>query len=58
MLYFEVYRVSDALKPRFAALNFEDTAASWLQTVELRGRISTWEALHTAVCERFDRDQY
>jgi len=24
----------------------------------LRGRISTWEALHTAVCERFDHDQY
>ena len=29
-----------------------------LQTVELRGRINTWEALHKAVCERFDRDQY
>ena len=26
-LYFEVYGVSDALKPRFAALNFKDTAA-------------------------------
>ena len=29
-----------------------------LQTVELRGRINTWEALHKAVCECFDRDQY
>jgi len=24
----------------------------------LRGRINSWEELHTAVCERFDRDQY
>jgi hypothetical protein len=53
-LYLEVYSVSDALKPRFAALNFEETAAAWLQTVELRDRISSWHALHTAVCERFD----
>jgi len=57
-LYFEVYGVSEALKPRFAALNFEDSAVAWLQTVELRGRINSWEELHTAVCERFDRDQY
>ncbi|CAN6252343.1 unnamed protein product [Urochloa humidicola] len=57
-LYFEVYGVSEALKPRFAALNFEKTAEAWLQTTELRGRFTTWEALHTAVCQRFDKDQY
>ncbi|KAG2548760.1 hypothetical protein PVAP13_9KG217785 [Panicum virgatum] len=29
-MYFEVYGVSDALKPHFAALNFSGAAASWL----------------------------
>jgi hypothetical protein len=57
-LYFEVYSVSDALKPRFAALNFTGPAAAWLQTLELRGHVQSWESLHTAVCTRFDRDQY
>jgi hypothetical protein len=56
--YFEIFGVSDALKPRFAALNFTDAAAAWLQTVELRGRITSWDVLHEAVCARFDRDQY
>ena len=42
-MYFEVYGVSDALKPRFAALNFSGAAASWLQTLELRGRVQSWE---------------
>ena len=56
--YFEVYEISDALKPRFAALNFTGLAETWLHTAELRGRFMSWEALHTAVCARFDRDQY
>jgi hypothetical protein len=56
--YFEIFVVSDELKPRFAALNFTDAAAAWLQTVELRGRITSWEVLHQAVCDRFDKDQY
>ena len=54
-MYFEVYRVSESLKPRFAALNFSGPAATWLQTLELRGRVSSWEALCSAVCERFDK---
>ena len=57
-MYFEVFGVSDHMKPRFAALNFEGAAASWLQTLELRGRVKTWSELCTAVCDRFDRDQY
>jgi hypothetical protein len=57
-LYFEIYSVHDALKPRFAALNFKGAAAAWLQTFELRGRVDTWERLYTAVCDRFDRNQY
>ncbi|WVZ69199.1 hypothetical protein U9M48_018023 [Paspalum notatum var. saurae] len=56
--YFEVYGISDALKPKFAALNFSGAAATWLQTRELKGRFATWDALCSAVCERFDRDQY
>ncbi|PAN47275.1 hypothetical protein PAHAL_9G245100 [Panicum hallii] len=55
-LYFEVYSVSDALKPRFAALNFDGVATTWLQNFELKGRVRSWEALHTAVCARFDKD--
>lgn len=57
-MYFEVCDISDALKPRFAALNFTGPAETWLHTAELRGRFTTWEALHTAVCDRFDKDQY
>jgi hypothetical protein len=57
-LYFEIYNVHDALKPRFDALNFKGAAAAWLQTFELRGRVDTWERLYTAVCDRFDRNQY
>jgi hypothetical protein len=57
-LYFEIYSVHEALKPRFAALNFKGAAAAWLQTFELQGRVDTWEQVYTAVCDRFDRNQY
>jgi len=57
-MYFEVFGVSENMKIRFAALNFDGAAASWLQTLEMRGRVQNWEELCTAVCERFDRDQY
>lgn len=53
-----MYGVSEALKPRFAALSLKGAAATWLQTAELRGRFQTWDAFHSAVCARFDRDQY
>jgi hypothetical protein len=56
--YFEIFNVNDALKPRFAALNFSGVAESWLQTAESRGRFSSWEQLQQAVCARFDKDQY
>ena len=39
-MYFEVYNVSDSLKTRFAALKFLGTAASWLHSVECKGRIT------------------
>jgi hypothetical protein len=48
--------VSDALKPRFAALNFSGIATAWLETMELKGRLTSWAALHKAVCNRFDKD--
>jgi len=57
-MYFEVFGVSENMKTRFAALNFDGAAASWLQTLEMRGRVQSWEELCKAVCERFDRDQY
>ncbi|PUZ77488.1 hypothetical protein GQ55_1G375700 [Panicum hallii var. hallii] len=57
-MFFEVYSVGDNLKTRFAALNFKGVAASWLQTVERRGRVLDWDVLCQAVFDRFDRDQY
>jgi hypothetical protein len=50
--------VSDALKPRFAALNFTGPTEVWLHTMESRGRIHSWDVLHKVVCNRFDRDKY
>lgn len=57
-VYFEVYSIGDPLKCRFASLNFEGAVATWLQIVELRGRFTSWPALCSVVCEKFDRDQY
>ena len=57
-MYFEVFFVSAGLKTIFAALNFKGAAATWLQTIERRGRISDWEEFCTAVFERLDRDHY
>ncbi|WVZ79457.1 hypothetical protein U9M48_027033 [Paspalum notatum var. saurae] len=57
-MYFEVYSVADALKTRFAALNFIGAAATWLQTFERRGRVLDWTQFCSAVFEKFDKDQY
>lgn len=57
-MYFEVYMVSPNLKTRFAALIFKGVAASWLQTLERRGRITDWEQFCLVVFSRFDKDQY
>lgn len=56
--YFEVYAINNTLKTRFAALNFVDVAALWLQMIERRGRVSDWEYLCKLVFHKFDRDQY
>ncbi|KAJ1275417.1 hypothetical protein BS78_05G134100 [Paspalum vaginatum] len=56
--YFEVYGISENLKPKFATLNFTGPAATWLQTGELRGPFQAWEALCAVVCDHYDRDQY
>jgi len=40
VLYFEVYGIPPQLKTRFAALNFQGAAATWLQTVQRRGRVT------------------
>jgi hypothetical protein len=57
-IYFEIYGVSPAMMPKFAALNFTGAAALWLQTAQLRARFQTWEALQEAVCAHFDKDRY
>lgn len=56
--YFEIYGVREEMKPRFTSLNFIRQAATWLQTVQLRGHLKTWPKLHTVVCAHFDKDQY
>jgi hypothetical protein len=45
VLFFEVYGTPHAMKTRFAILNFKGAAASWLQMVERRGRITDWAKL-------------
>lgn len=58
VLYFEVYGIPPQLKTRFAALNFQGAAATWLQTVQWRGRVTDWEQLCELVFTKFDKDQY
>ncbi|WVZ58303.1 LOW QUALITY PROTEIN: hypothetical protein U9M48_008586, partial [Paspalum notatum var. saurae] len=57
-MYFEVYAVADALKTRFAALNFSGAAATWLQTIECKEWILDWDHLCSLVFTRFDKNQY
>jgi len=40
------------------SMNFEEPAATWLQTVQRRGRIADWEKMCELVMEKFDKDQY
>jgi len=57
-VYFDIYGVSEAMKPRFATLNFIGSAAIWLQRAQLRARFQSWDDTHKAVFAQFDRDQY
>ena len=57
-MFFEVYSVGNALKTRFAALNFDGPAATWLQTLERKGRVLDWDEFCAVVFARFDKDQY
>lgn len=56
--YFEVYSVVPFLRTRFAAMNFIDSAAIWLQTEERHGRIQEWDELVKRVFAKYDQDQY
>jgi hypothetical protein len=58
VMYFEVYGIRPAMKTRYAALNFQGSAATWLQTVERRGRVTDWDHLCRLVFAQYDRDQY
>ena len=44
------------MKTRFAALNFKESVATWLQTVQRRGRIAEWEKLYEMEMAKFDKD--
>lgn len=57
-MFFEVYSVSPMLKTRFAVLNFKGAAATWLQTLERKGRITDWAKLYELVMAKFDKNQY
>jgi len=57
-VFFEVYAVHPSLKTRFAVLNFQGPAATWLQTVQRHGRILEWEMLCDLVMAKFDKNQY
>lgn len=57
-MFFEVYATHPSLKTRFAALNFKGAAASWLQTVQRKARVTDWDYLCELVMSRFDRGQY
>lgn len=57
-IYFEVHAINSTLTPLFVALNFEGAVANWLQSIELRGKFTSWPIFCDAVCVRFDRDQY
>lgn len=41
-----------------AALNFQGSAATWLQTIELRGIVTDWDQLCGFVFAHYDKDQY
>jgi hypothetical protein len=57
-VYFEVHAVDEMMKTRFASLNFKGSAATWLHTVERRGRIRDWSKLCELVMAKYDKDQY
>jgi hypothetical protein len=57
-MFFEVYVMDPSLKTRFNALNFQGAVASWLQTIQRRGRVTDWGVLYERVMGRSDKDQY
>ena len=56
--YFDVYGVQPDLWVRVATLHFTGNAARWLQLQEPQSATFTWEALCTALCSKFGREQY
>ncbi|XP_066361406.1 uncharacterized protein [Miscanthus floridulus] len=58
IMYFEVNGIPPVLMTRFATLSFQGSAATWLQTVERRGRVTDWDKLCELVFAKFDKDQY
>jgi hypothetical protein len=56
--YFELYHVSDALRTRYASLNFRGTAALWLRNVQARRKIDDWGEMCRMVHDKFGKNRY
>jgi hypothetical protein len=56
--YFNLYRVPDFLKSTVASLNFEGTAARWLQVVRLKQGLGDWRNLSRLVLDKFGAEEY
>lgn len=56
--FFDVYEVPEALKVKFALINFTSSAAFWMQSIEVNLRQLGWEDLCKVVVSRFERDQH
>ena len=56
--YFNLYRVPDFLKSTVASLNFEGTAARWLQFVRLKQGLGDWRNLSRLVLDEFGVEEY
>lgn len=46
------------LEDEIPTLNFKGMAATWLQTVQRKGRITEWNQLCEMVMEKFDKNQH
>jgi len=56
--YFDVYAVLPDYWVKLATMHFTQSAAVWLQSVEMDLRKCSWQTLTKAVVDRFERDQY
>jgi len=56
--YFDIYEVPDYYRVKLAIMNFTNSAAFWIQSIEMDVKTLSWEDLCQSVVDRFERDQY